>query len=101
MEFNHSRSSYFSEIDAVVLKGDACFRRAPKVGNKNGALKCIEYEARSHRGFILKRLEQFDVKMSYEETMKNFLVNDLDKFIKDFETENDDSLTLTKIPVSA
>lgn len=97
MDFNHSSSDYFTEIDAVLLKGTACFNRN---SNRLNMLKLHT----DRRGYILKRLENFEVKVGESEQqgqqiLKNFLENDLPEFVKDVEASNEYKFTLPDIPV--
>lgn len=97
MEFNHSCADYFTEIDAVLLKGSAFF-------NRNSTRLNILKLNSDRRGYILKRLENFEVKVGDNEQqgkqiLKNFLENDLQEFIRETQAINEDHpLSLPDIP---
>lgn len=98
LEFNHSCADYFTEIDAVLLKGSACFNRN---SNRLNILKLNS----DRRGYILKRLENFEVRVGENEQqgqqmLKNFLENDLKEFIRDTQMPAERQFSLPDIPVS-
>lgn len=77
------------------MKGSACFTRN---SNRLNILKL------NSRGYILKRLENFEVKVSEseqhgQEVLKNFLENDLKEFIRETQS-TEHQLSLPNIPVS-
>lgn len=97
LEFNHSCAEYFTEIDAVLLKGTACFNR-----NSNRRLNTLKLNS-ARRGYILKRLENFEVKVSESEQhgqqmLQNFLENDLQEFIRETQATNEHQFSLPDIP---
>lgn len=99
LEFNHSCADYFTEIDAVLMKGAACFNR------NSQRLNLLKVNC-DRRGYILKRLENFEVKVSDTEQhgqqiLKNFLENDLKEFIRETQQQADKEpaqLLLQNIP---
>lgn len=91
LEFNHSCADYFTEIDAVLVKGTAWFNRnlQKRLGNDRG-------------GYISKRLENFEVRVGETEQhgrmiLRNFLENDLKEFIRESQ-ETRDQILLENIP---
>lgn len=100
LEFNHSCADYFTEIDAVLLKGSAIFNR-----NSNTLNRLKMKNSSDRRGYILKRLENFEVRVGDNEQqgqqmLKNFLENDLKEFIRETQGATDDQFSLPDIPVS-
>lgn len=82
----------------MLLKGSACFNRN---SNRLNILKLNS----DRRGYILKRLENFEVRVGENEQqgqqmLKNFLENDLKEFIRDTQVPAERQFSLPDIPVS-
>lgn len=81
----------------MLLKGVACFNRST---NRRDSLQLKS----DRRGYILKRLENFEVKVCESEQQgqqifKNFLKNDLKDFIQETQAAAEPQFTLPDIPV--
>lgn len=84
----------------MLLKGSAIFNR-----NSNTLNRLKMKNSSDRRGYILKRLENFEVRVGDNEQqgqqmLKNFLENDLKEFIRETQGATDDQFSLPDIPVS-
>lgn len=111
LEFNHSHLEYFTEIDGVTL-----------IGKKCNFYSVADYQTfmrnNPEKGPILKTLESINFRpvdvsqiTNNQEYLRNFLINDLEKFIQEalvlstVETvekcdDRDKTLEMIDLPVS-
>lgn len=87
LEFNHSCLDYFTEIDGITLIGRKC-----NVFSQSDFLsRC---RRRNRKGPILRKLESLRFRPCYKENhqdyLRDFLVNDLEKFIRESALLHDD-----------
>lgn len=81
LEFNHSQSEYFTEIDAVVLVGKKYNMQQPKYKN------LLKRKQINYKGPIQKRLElvrfQPNIVCGQEKLIQEFFKYDFNKFVKE------------------
>lgn len=101
LEYNHSKSEYFTEIDAVCLVGRKYNFQQSHYNTKNVLSK--RKKMQPYKGPIQKRLElcQFRLSNDQERTIEEFFKYDFNRFVEEVMQEADQEsseIKLTDLP---